>query len=113
MCEGDAGGVPLGPAQILGRGDYLQLESDTVTKRGHGAPQPPCQRSQLTELASTDFESWAKERLEIATKFVYQNGGRIGIPKGGAMDCTMVAAAPVLPVGYVVSASWIAIITGG
>ena len=24
------------------------------------------------------------------------------------MDCTMVAAAPVLPVGYVVSASWIA-----
>ena len=65
------------------------------------------QRSQLTELATTDFESWAKERFEIATKFVYQNGGRIGIPKGGAMDCTMVAAAPVLPVGYVVSASWI------
>ena len=24
------------------------------------------------------------------------------------MDCTMVAAAPVLPAGYVVSASWIA-----
>jgi hypothetical protein len=32
----------------------------------------------------------------------------IGIPKGGNMDCAMVAAAPVLPVGYVVSASWIA-----
>jgi hypothetical protein len=26
------------------------------------------QRSQLTELASTEFESWAKESFEIATK---------------------------------------------
>ncbi len=66
------------------------------------------QRSQLTELASTDFESWAKESFEIATKIAYRNGGRIGIPKVGAMDCTMVAAAPVLPAGYVVSASRIA-----
>ena len=32
----------------------------------------------------------------------------LGIPKGGAMDCTMVAAAPVLPAGYVVNASRIA-----
>ena len=66
------------------------------------------QRGQLTELASTDFESWAKESYEIATKIAYQNGGHIGIPKDGAMDYTMVAAAPVLPVGYVVSASRIA-----
>ena len=67
------------------------------------------QRSQLAELASTGFESWAKESFEIATKIAYRNGGRIGIPKGGTMDCTMVAAAaPVLPVGYVVSASRIA-----
>jgi hypothetical protein len=66
------------------------------------------QRSQLTELASTDFESWAKESFEFATKFAYRNGGQIGIPKGGNMDCPMLAAAPVLPVGYVVSASWIA-----
>jgi hypothetical protein len=35
-------------------------------------------------------------------------GGRIESPRGSNMDCTMVAAAPVLPVGYVVSASWIA-----
>src|SRR5262245_39917157 len=63
------------------------------------------QRSQLTELASTGFESWAKESYETATKIAYRNGGRIGIPKAGAMDCTMVATAPVLPVGYVVSAS--------
>jgi hypothetical protein len=65
-------------------------------------------RGQLTELANTDFESWAKESFEIATKFAYRNGQRIGIPKGGNLDCTMVAAAPVLPAGYVVSASWIA-----
>ena len=63
------------------------------------------QRSQLAELANTDFESWAKESFEIATKIAYRNGMRIGIPKGGAMDCTMVAAVPVLPAGYVVSAS--------
>ncbi|HEY6366404.1 MAG TPA: S1/P1 nuclease [Candidatus Binatia bacterium] len=66
------------------------------------------QQSQLTELASTDFESWAKESFEIATKFAYRNGGPIGIPKGGTMDCSMVGSAPVLPVGYVVSASRIA-----
>jgi hypothetical protein len=66
------------------------------------------QRSQLTELANTDFESWAKESFEIVTKFACRNGGRIGIPKGGAMDCTMVATAPVLPAGYVVNASRIA-----
>jgi hypothetical protein len=65
-------------------------------------------RGQLTELASTDFESWAKESFEIATKIAYRNGGRIGSPKGGNKDCSMVAAAPVLPVGYVVSASRIA-----
>jgi hypothetical protein len=66
------------------------------------------QRSQLTELASTNFESWAKESYEIATKIAYRNSGRIGIPNAWAMDCAMVTAAPVLPVGYVVSASRIA-----
>jgi len=54
------------------------------------------QRDQLTELASTDFESWAKESFGIATKIAYRNGGRIGRPKGGSKDCAMVAAAPVL-----------------
>jgi len=41
------------------------------------------QRGQLTELAKTDFESWAKESFEIATKIAYRNDGRIGIPRGG------------------------------
>ena len=57
------------------------------------------QRGQLTELANTDFESWAKESFEIATKFAYRNSGRIGIPRGGNLDCAMVAVAPVLPAG--------------
>jgi HsdM N-terminal domain/S1/P1 Nuclease len=66
------------------------------------------QRSQLTELANNDFESWAKESFEIATKIAYRNGRRIGIPRNGNIDCAMVAAAPVLPAGYVVNASRIA-----
>ena len=41
----------------------------------------------------------AKESFEIATKIAYRNGGPIGIPKGGNRDCTMEAAAPVLPAG--------------
>jgi hypothetical protein len=65
------------------------------------------QRSQLTELVNTDFESWAKECYEIATKIAYRNDGRSD-SEGRAMDCTMVAAAPALPVGYVVNASRIA-----
>ena len=69
---------------------------------------PEFQRSQLTELANADFESSAKESFEIATKIAYRNGGRIGNPKGGNRDCTMVTAAPVFPAGYVVSASRIA-----
>jgi hypothetical protein len=64
--------------------------------------------SKRKELASTDFESWAKESYDLATKIAYRNGGRIGIPRGGNLDCAMVAAAPVLPAGYVVSASRIA-----
>jgi hypothetical protein len=66
------------------------------------------QRSQHTELASTDFESWAKESFEIATKIAYRNGGRIGSPRGGNKDCTTVVGGPVLPVGYVVNAKRIA-----
>src|SRR5215475_9136363 len=66
------------------------------------------QRSQLNEFVSTDFESWAKESFEIATKIAYLNGRLIGAPRNGNKDCRDVQAAPVLPVGYVVSASRIA-----
>ena len=37
-----------------------------------------------------------------------QRWADIGSPRGGNMDCTMAAAAPVLPVGYVVSTRRIA-----
>ena len=47
------------------------------------------QRSQLDEFVNTDFESWAKESYKIAMKFAYQNGGRIGIPRSGNLDCTI------------------------
>jgi hypothetical protein len=66
------------------------------------------QRGQLTELANADFESWAKESFEIATKIAYRNGQRIGSPRGGRKDCPTIATAPVLPPRYVVSASRIA-----
>ena len=59
---------------------------------------------------ATCSEAWGKESYEIATKIAYRNGGRIGIMKGGKMDCAMVAAALVLPPGYVVSARRIAVL---
>jgi S1/P1 Nuclease len=66
------------------------------------------QRGQLTELATTGFESWARESFEIATEIVYRNGELRGSPRGGNKDCTVATAAPMLPVGYVISASRIA-----
>jgi hypothetical protein len=93
----------------LGRGDYFQLEFDKATKRGDGAPKPPgVSAKSAYRLGNTPFESWAKESYEIATKIAYRNGGRLGIPKGGAKECRDVQAAPVLPVGDVVSVSRIA-----
>jgi S1/P1 Nuclease len=84
--------------------NLTRLRNEATTLRN----RQEFQRSQLTELASTNFESWAKESFEIATKIAYRNGGGIGVPRGGNMDCTMAAAAPVLSGGYVVSARRIA-----
>jgi hypothetical protein len=66
------------------------------------------QRSQLTELANTGFESWSRDSFEVAAKIAYRNGGLSGSPRAGNKDCSTVTAAPVLPAGYVVSASRIA-----
>ncbi len=55
-----------------------------------------------------DFESWAMESFEIATKIAYQNGRLTGSPRARNKDCRNVEAAPVLPVGYVVNAGRIA-----
>jgi hypothetical protein len=81
--------------RFWGRGDYLQLESDTTTKtmrrrsetaRGFSGVSSP-------NLRNTDFESWAKESFEIATKIAYRNGGHIGSPRAGNKDCLTVTAA--------------------
>jgi len=75
----------------------------------HWITRQEFQRRQLTELANTDFESWAKESYEIATKIAYLNGRLIGAPRDGNKDCQTVATVRALTVGYVVSASRIAI----
>src|SRR5262249_2433541 len=80
----------------------LRNEATTIRNRQE------FQRSQLTEVANTDFGSWAKESFEIATKFAYRNDGRIGSPKGGNRNCPDVQAVTVLRAGYVVNASRIA-----
>jgi hypothetical protein len=49
-----------------------------------------------------------KESFAIATKIAYRNGELSGAPRDGNKDCSTVAAAPVLPAGYVVNASRIA-----
>jgi len=48
------------------------------------------------------------ESFEIATKIAYLNGRLSGAPRDGNKDCSMVTTAPMLPAGYVVSASRIA-----
>ena len=109
MCAGDSGGATNESTPILGR---VITSSQNLTRLRNEATalqnRQEFQRSQLTELANTDFESWAKESYEIAAKIAYLNYGRIGVPKGGNKDCTTVTAAPVLPAGYVVIASRIA-----
>ena len=90
----------------------ITTSSSTVTRLRNEATtlrnRQEFQRDQLNELGNTDFDAWAKESYEIATKIAYRNDGRIGIPRAGNMDCTMVAAAPALPGSYIVSARRIA-----
>src|SRR4029453_3907614 len=81
--------------------DGVITSSSNVTRlRNEATPlrnRQEFQGRQLTGLANTDFESWAKESFEIATKIAYRNGGLIGSPRAGNKDCTTVVAAPVLP----------------
>jgi hypothetical protein len=83
------------PGVITSSQNLTRLRNEVTALRN----RQEFRRSQLTELGTTDFESWAKESYEIATKIAYRNDGRIGIPKGDNMDGTTVAAAPVLPAG--------------
>jgi S1/P1 Nuclease len=63
---------------ITSSSNVTRLRNDATALR----TRQEFQRSQLTELANTGFESWAKESFEIATKIAYRNG-RIGTPKAG------------------------------
>src|SRR5262245_62972596 len=89
---------------ITSSSNLIRLRNEATALRNRLA----FQRRQLTELANTDFESWAKESYEIATKIAYLNGRLIGAPRDGNKDCQTVATTPVLPAGYVVNASRIA-----
>jgi hypothetical protein len=89
---------------ITSSGDLTRLRNAATEMRN----RPGFARSQLTELGSTKADTWAEESYDIATKVAYQNGRLTASPRGGNKNCTMVAAAPVLPVGYVVSARRIA-----
>src|SRR4030095_14613132 len=89
---------------ITSRSNLTRLRNEATALRN----RQDFQRSQLTALASTDFESWAKESFEIATKIAYRNGKLSGSLRGGNKDCTTVAAASVLPADYIVSPSRIA-----
>src|SRR5215813_633367 len=84
-------------AVITSSQNLTRLRNEATALRN----QQEFQRSQLTELVNTDVGPWAKESVEIATKIAYRNGERIGSPKGGNKECTTVAAAPVLAMGYI------------
>ena len=84
--------------------NLTRLRNEATTLRS----RQKFQRNQLTELGSTEFEAWANESFELATKTAYLNGRLIGAPRNGNKDCQTVTTASVLPVGYVSIASRIA-----
>lgn len=65
-------------------------------------------KGQLTELAATDYQSWAKESFQIAMAITYQNGALTGTSKDHRRDCREVINAKVLPDGYARTAGHIA-----
>ena len=108
MSNTPAGTIPLSgsrkpgnrwTAQVLGRGDYLQFESDAAPKRGNEISKPAgVSEESVTELGSTDFESWAQESFEIATKIAYRNGeGRIGFRGAGVWIARWSQRTPCIP----------------
>ena len=83
--------------------DVITASSNTTRLRNEATAlrnRPEFSKNQLAELALTDFESWAKESAEIATKFAYENGAFVGTPKGNRQTCAEVANAVVVPNGY-------------
>lgn len=58
------------------------------------------ERNQLEELTDREFDSWAKESFEIATRIAHQNGATVGTPKSGAKTCGALTEVKPLPAGY-------------
>jgi hypothetical protein len=56
---------------IISSSNLTRLRNEATALRN----RQEFQRGQLTELASSDFESWAKENYEIATKIAYLTEG--------------------------------------
>jgi hypothetical protein len=73
----------------------LRNEATTLRNR------PDFSKGQLTELGTNEFDSWAKESLEIAIKIAYQNGVVPGTPKANRRTCNEVEDAATLSTGYV------------
>jgi S1/P1 Nuclease len=72
-----------------------RLVNDATTLRNRSE----FSKNQLTELASTDYEAWVKESLQIATTITYQYGA-IGTPMGERGQCSELSDAKLLPIGY-------------
>ena len=64
-------------------------------------------RGELTELANSEPEAWAKESF-AAREVAYEQGAIRGAPKGQARDCREVIEAAVLPAGYAAMARSVA-----
>jgi hypothetical protein len=82
---------------VTSRSTVAELRNEATTLRNRSE----FARNQLTELAASDFELWANESFELATKISYQNGAVPGAAKGNHKNCAEIADAGLLPAGYV------------
>jgi len=73
-----------------------ELREEAITLRNKSA----FARDHLAELTDREFDTWAKESFEIATKIAHQNGAAVGTPKNGAKACSALAEVKPLPPGY-------------
>jgi hypothetical protein len=89
---------------ITSSSNFTRLRNEATALR----TRQEFQRGQLTELASTALRRGLERASRLRRSLLTRMGGRLVFRRVGSMDCTMVAAAPVLPAGYVVSASRIA-----
>src|SRR5262245_5159070 len=69
------------PMDLHGFWDGVITSSSNLTRLRNEATalrnRQGFERSQLTELANTDFESWAKESFEIAAKIAYRKDSKV------------------------------------